>query len=181
MHFRLQRGANLIEVLIAIVVVTLGMLGLAKMQMGGMRYTQQSQFRSEATILAREIIDRMRTNGGQYTQYLHTLGKSISEKEGNTDICGANRFCLNSQIPVFDKYVWLSDIAAVLPNGQGEVSCSGSGNARLCTAGVYWSVVTPVGVPVSNPCNVSSDLAKTAGDNAYFDCVRIQFRLQTAT
>lgn len=55
-------GFAMIEVLLAVVVLAIGLLAGSKMQMLGLNYTQGAQMRSNATLAANDIIDRMRVN-----------------------------------------------------------------------------------------------------------------------
>ena len=68
---RRQRGFSLIEVLIAILVLAIGLLGMANMQASGMRCTHGAYLRTQATVLGDDILDSMRANvtaarGGSY-------------------------------------------------------------------------------------------------------------------
>lgn len=54
-----QRGFNLIEVLIALVVLTLGLLGIAALQLTTIRNTQGSYYRSQATAIANDLVERI--------------------------------------------------------------------------------------------------------------------------
>jgi len=58
---KLARGFSLLEMLVAIVVFSIGLIGVAIMQLKGMSYTKDAGARSQATILARGMADRMRT------------------------------------------------------------------------------------------------------------------------
>lgn len=55
-------GVSLIEVMVAILVFSIGMLGLALLQMKGAKFTRESSSRSAAIILARSLADSMRAN-----------------------------------------------------------------------------------------------------------------------
>jgi len=59
---RAQIGATLIEVLVAIVVLSIGLLGLAGLQATSIQANQGAYYRSQASILAADITDRMRAN-----------------------------------------------------------------------------------------------------------------------
>ncbi len=61
-NLKSQSGFTLVEVLVATVVLSLGLLGLAGMQTASMRYNQDAYLRSQAVAVANDIIDRMRTN-----------------------------------------------------------------------------------------------------------------------
>ncbi len=55
-----QRGAGLIEVLVAVVVLGVGLLGAAGMQLAGLQGGHSAYQRSQATWLANDLIDRLR-------------------------------------------------------------------------------------------------------------------------
>lgn len=57
-----QRGVGILEVLIALVVVSVGVLGLAGMQLNGMRVAKGSYNRSQAVLYTETIIAQMRAN-----------------------------------------------------------------------------------------------------------------------
>ena len=62
--FPRQRGATLIEVLVAVVVLSIGLLGLAGLQMTGLQTNHSAYLRSQATLLAYDLTDRIRANPG---------------------------------------------------------------------------------------------------------------------
>lgn len=76
---RSQRGASLLEILIAVLILAIGMLGIAALQAVSLRNTQGSSDRTNATIQAYSMLDMLRANrvaarGGQYDQgYLCTV------------------------------------------------------------------------------------------------------------
>lgn len=56
------------EVLVAMVITSVGLLGLAMLQVQGLKFNTNAYLRTQSTLLANEIIDRIRTNpGGDYT------------------------------------------------------------------------------------------------------------------
>jgi type IV pilus assembly protein PilV len=57
-----QRGMTLIEILVAIVVLSIGLLGLAGLQLKGLQVNQGSTYRWQASILAEDMADRMRAD-----------------------------------------------------------------------------------------------------------------------
>ena len=59
---RHHRGVSLIEVLIAIVIASIGLLALAGVNTAAIRYTKMSQYRGTATLLANDLGERMRAN-----------------------------------------------------------------------------------------------------------------------
>lgn len=57
-----QTGFSLFEVLVALFVLSVGLLGLAHLQLTTLKHAQTAEFRTQASILAADILDKMRTN-----------------------------------------------------------------------------------------------------------------------
>ncbi|QNH05715.1 type IV pilus modification protein PilV [Pseudomonas sp. B11D7D] len=78
-----QRGFSLIEVLVTLVLLTIGMLGLVAMQGRGIQFTADSVSRNNAVMLATEIMEKMRANPNARDDFL------ISQLEAQGE-CGTN-------------------------------------------------------------------------------------------
>jgi type IV pilus assembly protein PilV len=82
-----QRGVSLVEVLVASVVLSIGLLGLAGLQASGLRVGQSSIYRSQAAQLAYDIVERMRVNLANADDYVLALdaappgGNSVAERD----------------------------------------------------------------------------------------------------
>lgn len=61
---RFQTGFTMIEVLVAVLVLAIGLLGVAGVQLVSMQQTLNSTLRSEATMYAQSVAERIRSNGG---------------------------------------------------------------------------------------------------------------------
>lgn len=97
-HDRLQSGVSLVEVLVALVVISVGLLGIAALQAISLRDTTSSVVRSQATALTDYIIDRMRANRPRAGDYVVALDahKARTDRAGNDvedwkDLLAANR------------------------------------------------------------------------------------------
>lgn len=78
-------GFSMIEVLIAIVVLALGLLGFALLQTMNLRYTQSANYRTQATNLAYDMLDQMRTNrlaAAKYTAATFAAGSETVPSAG---------------------------------------------------------------------------------------------------
>jgi type IV pilus assembly protein PilV len=71
-----SRGLSLIEVLVAIVVLSLGLLGMAGLQLSGMRASQGALLRSQAMQAAADLAERMRANRAAAPTYTLALNES---------------------------------------------------------------------------------------------------------
>ena len=67
-----QRGVSLIEVLVSIVIASIGLLALAGVNASSARYTKMSQYRGTATLLANDMGERMRANKAGLASYAIT-------------------------------------------------------------------------------------------------------------
>lgn len=67
-----EKGFTLIEVMITIVVLAFGLLGFAMLQTTALRFSQSSNHRTQATMLASDLLDQMRANRLAAAQYAGT-------------------------------------------------------------------------------------------------------------
>lgn len=77
-----QRGAGLIEVLVAMLVLAIGLLGIAGLILNGARYSTDSYLRSQATVLVDSIVDRMReqrVNAADFVVSIDTATGSVPD------------------------------------------------------------------------------------------------------
>lgn len=138
---RTQAGFTLIEVLIAVLVLSIGLLGLAALQTSGLGMNHSAYLRSQATILAADMADRMRANRDALGAYDNSGGTPAA-----VGACGVPPGCSEAQLAQNDLAEWAADIAATLPNGVGVVCPDATPNdgdaaAPACTgAGPIYAV-----------------------------------------
>lgn len=108
----LQRGFSMIEVLVTVLILAIGLLGLAGLQSTGLRQNHSAYLRSQATILAYDIVDRMRANRTAALDGEYTMGF------GNTPT--------GSSMAAQDKIAWKGNLLAMLPAGDGEIIRNGT-------------------------------------------------------
>lgn len=115
-----QSGFNLIEVMIALVVVSIGLLGMAILQMTSLQQNQSAYHRSQATLLAYDITDRMRANMDEVDagSYFAASGTPTSDCINYT---GAAAGCTPAEMAANDLDEWQASIATELPQGGGRV------------------------------------------------------------
>jgi type IV pilus assembly protein PilV len=141
-HFHLQCGFTLLEVMIALVIFSIGLLGLAGLQAGGLRSNTQAQLRTIATIQAYDMAERIRANprgveDGDYNAFddtTPTAGNCITLNKDDPPVCTAQ------EMATYDYYEWELTNQNVLPSGHGTVSSAsvGGGATRLFTITVMW-------------------------------------------
>lgn len=111
-----QQGVSMIEVLVSIVIVAIGIMGLTALQGVSMKNTTSANLRSTASMLARDMADRMRAN---QTALLSGKYDSLTGTPTNPD-CEANT-CSSDNVAKYDYWRWNQDVANTLPMGKGVV------------------------------------------------------------
>lgn len=124
-----QNGFTLVEVLVALLVLAIGLLGLATLQTVGIKFNQESYLRSQAVLIAYDIIDRIRAN--PVAKNAGSYNSVAASATYTAPTCTGAVSCSTSDIATYDLANWKSRIAATLPAGTGEISTTG--NRRLVT------------------------------------------------
>jgi type IV pilus assembly protein PilV len=117
----LQKGVSMIEVLVAIIVLSIGLLGLAGLQSAGLTHNQSASFRSTATMMSYSILDSMRAN-------------RVEARNGSYNIAIGASLSSGSTVPEQDVSNWLNELALRLPAGTGAINVNGN----VVTVTVQW-------------------------------------------
>jgi type IV pilus assembly protein PilV len=134
---RRQAGFSLLETLIAVLVLSVGVLGLAGLQFIGLKEGQTSYQRSQAVLLAYEIADRMRANRAAAATgaYALTSNASLSAPAANC----ASTACTAAQMASYDVYNWYQRVKSTLPSGTASIGCTDScDSGRKQTVILQW-------------------------------------------
>ena len=118
-----QSGFTLLEVLVALIVLSIGLLGLSGLQTTSLRSNHSASLRTQATILSSDIVDRMRAN----RQAAVGLAKSYDIDFGDvapTGTCASS--CSETQVAARDLFEWRAYVER-LPGGQSSISVDGDG------------------------------------------------------
>ncbi|MET0330512.1 MAG: type IV pilus modification protein PilV [Dyella sp.] len=153
---RRSRGIGMIEVLVAVVVVSLGLLGVATTLLEVTRSTSSSYLKQQAVQHAYGMIDRMRANalegrllsGNPYVVAMQAAPAA-------TTSCST---CTPAQLASMDVQQWLSDLKTALPGGRGSVAVAAGvapNNATIVTVTVQWSDA-PAQSNFNGPASTSS-------------------------
>jgi type IV pilus assembly protein PilV len=127
-----QSGFTLIEVLIAMLVLAIGLLGLAGLQAKSLSYTQSAYNRSLATELAYDLADRMRANISGIATY-------TAESSAQNANCENTSGCSSSQMAQNDLYEWNFAVTNTLLSGLGTIApVGGMCNIVVCTITINW-------------------------------------------
>jgi type IV pilus assembly protein PilV len=111
-------GFTLTELLIAVVILSIGLLGVVSFQLQLVRSNQEALHSSIAAYLAAEAADRVRANLPGVDDNEYDL---ITEAGTDPGCIDSDTGCSASTLAKNDAYEWISTIEDRLPNGQGVI------------------------------------------------------------
>lgn len=131
----------MLEILVAIIVISLGLLGLAGLQAASLRNSQVAYYRSIASQQAYDMMDRMRANvagvrAGNYNDLQGALTTIWSTNPNLVPVCitgGTPATCTAAQLATEDYRQWRATNSRMLPNGGGTV-CLANPASGVCAA-----------------------------------------------
>ena len=127
------RGFTLVEVLVALVVLSIGLLGMAKMVMVSSHSNDSAYLRSQATALAYQAMDSMRANLQASTTNGYITGMGVMPAPAGN--CSA--YCPPATLALSDVYGWKQHLKAALPSGTGSIATTATFPV-LATVVVQW-------------------------------------------
>jgi type IV pilus assembly protein PilV len=129
-----QKGVSLLEVLIAVLVLSVGLLGIAGLQTANLRNTQSAHQRTVAVLLAASMSERIRANPTAAVAGLFVLGKNCTP------------LTAGASIESVEHANWMTEIQTNL--GAVETSCGEvlyDAVTLTYTVNVYWDDSRAVG------------------------------------
>lgn len=139
-------GFTLVEVLVAIVVLSIGILGVAALQTRGLVQGQGGLQASQAITLANAYADMMRANpvGAEDGDYQISDPINSPPSTAPTASCTFTATpspCTAAQIAAWDQYSWFKQVGDTLPGGLAQVQCIDGANcasSSIQTIRVFW-------------------------------------------
>lgn len=119
-----QGGAGLIEVMVALVVLAIGLVGIAGLQLASLQNNHSAALRSQAITLCYDALDRMRANRNAANAGDYTIAFTDAAPAGAT-------------VAAQDLQEWKQAIA-VLPSGAGAIGRAVVGGRTMFTVTVQW-------------------------------------------
>lgn len=127
---RKQTGFTLMESLVALIVLSIGMLGIAALFLESMKAGRTALSRSQAVTLAADMADRIRANS--------TAGVAYAGPGGFNACVAGGVDCTPAQMAAEDVQLWLNNITGGLANGQGVIVFNNALNPPQYTITVSW-------------------------------------------
>jgi type IV pilus assembly protein PilV len=133
-------GFTLIEVLVSVLVISIGLLGVARLVLAAVKANDSAYFRGQAAALAYSILDDMRANRAYaLTSPGYTVAYGTYANPGVT--CNGGTACTPAQIAEYDLYMWKQQLSAAstvtsgaLPSGDGQIVMNFPGGSGQVTA-----------------------------------------------
>lgn len=120
---RASRGVSLIEVLMAVLIFSIGLIGLAGLLIISTRSNQSAFIRTQVTFLASSMADRMRAN--PYGLWKDLYSASYPYTTGTMPKCDTTNACGPEDIALRDKLLWTAQLEAFLPGlGPSSIACT---------------------------------------------------------
>ncbi len=118
-----QAGVGLIEIMVAVLVLGIGILGIASTQIISLQMNTQSQNRSQAVLLAEDILDRIRANSDNPGAYALAQGNAQGADNG---ACDTSFVPANASVSANDIAAWENSLACLLPAAERTVAVNGN-------------------------------------------------------
>ncbi len=116
-----QAGFTLIEILVTVIVLAIGLLGLAGLQATSLSFNSTAYQRSQATNLAYDITDRMRAN-------------IVAARAGGYNIAATALAPAGAALAAVDLRQWRQALMNALPSGTGSITQNGN----VFTVTIQW-------------------------------------------
>jgi len=169
-HDHSQAGFTLIEVLIAILVISVGLLATASLQLLSKRSNYDAAQRTTAAQLAGDLLERMRSNPAALIDYMPggpIGGGTLSAPA--TGCQGAGADCTAEELALFDLWQWEQALdganetqdgssAGGLISAQACITGPGFGGNGVYTVAIAWRGMTDTANPAASNCGEGSGL-----------------------
>ena len=156
-----QAGVTLIEVLVTLVLVSIGLAGSLSLQARAMQDSQSSYYRSQAINMATDITDRIRLNPDAARAGRYTLNTDSALK----DFDPVDTDPSSQKLAKNDLRGWLAWTQTALPSGRAQIRRNGD-QFRIC---VYWDENKDAtdGKNIVDPNNAVCNVADAMGAEAF--------------
>jgi type IV pilus assembly protein PilV len=116
-------GFTLIEVLVAVIILAVGILGMASLQMNGIKNIHSAYYRSQATQLGYDIADRIRSNFVEANKLANSayVTNAVTAATAQADCTSVTTTCTTVDMAINDLYEWHEALKAL---NLGELNSS---------------------------------------------------------
>lgn len=119
-----QKGSSLIEVVVALFVLAIGMLGVMSMQVKSMQFSQSAYYYGQAVFLANDILEAMRSNPAFAHAYLIELDEPAPDASASCNSTSTS--CSQAELRDWDLNEWRNNVESTLISGKSSVTNNGN-------------------------------------------------------
>lgn len=148
-QFNNEHGIGLIEVLVTLLILSTTLIALSALQTRSLQFNQGAYFRSQANMLAYDMLDRIRVNDS--LPPANVAPKPVREALSAYTMAkteAKNATAATSPLSASDKYQWLRSINAALPGAKGQITCDNG--TRICQVAITWTELNNSGLDDEN-------------------------------
>lgn len=135
---RIANGFTLIEVLIALIIMSVGMLGIAGLYVHSMQAGRTSVFRHNAVTLAGDVADRIRANPRAGASY------AIANSGAPSACVAAGTDCSRDEMAANDIFLWSEQAAGTMPDGAVSIVFNNGVAPPTYRITISWTEPDPV-------------------------------------
>ncbi len=164
-----QRGVSLIEVMMAVLIFSIGLIGLAGLMVMATRSNHAAYLRTQVTFLANSMANRMSANptgvwNGNYNSGTYPVAAGVVG-------CAYGAACSPADLATHDQRLWSNQLRVFLPNPAATINCAGVGAVGFDPSGQLNR--RP---PYGGTCNMTISWSeRAAGDKMHRDNVTQTF------
>ena len=167
-----ERGLTLIEVLIAVLILGVGVMGYAALQLKSVRMTEDTYSRGQAMSIAQDLVERVRVNKVSASDYLQASWAGQNSQPSATCISTSvgsigDDACSSAELAAMDVYQVRYSTETMMENGKIKLTQCNNNNADLYCVTVAWAK-TPIA-----SCNQAEFTNGQRGDSAH--CIVLEF------
>ncbi|UXI67183.1 type IV pilus modification protein PilV [Tahibacter amnicola] len=118
------RGFSLLEVLVALLIFGLGLLGLAGLLVVSVKTNHSSYLRTQASFLAEGMADRIKANRMALWNDRYNGDYSAATAAAPTKTCLGAEACSEAEIALRDRAQWSAQLVGFLPNATANIRCA---------------------------------------------------------
>ena len=150
-------GFSLVEVMVALIIICVGLLGIAKLQALMLSNTGASRTRALAALEASSIAATMHAdrdywagtppastiiNDVDVSQKGITSGDSVLQTTPDCTFGGTDAPCSGEKVAAYDLQNWMNDMFVTLPGSTSTIACASALSAENCTITINWQEKT---------------------------------------
>lgn len=146
-----QKGVGMIEILVALLVLAIGVLGFAALQLRAVDATTEAVNRTQAMNLARDLSERIRANRTARDTYRTLIGEGTTAQSSTaTRTCLGSTVCTPVEMATYDSAQIIQRANSLAYQIRMPV-CQGVQNGRRCIY-VAWGTTTATNGTTNNDC-----------------------------